>query len=92
MVRSILVCLMRKMNAFVDVTCRLPKKKRDTVQVTFKKKVSGIRLEVPGKAIRLNDMGMPTCRIPARMVDLWPATFFIDVPCILVQLGKGTDV
>ena len=91
MVRSILVRLMRKMNAFVDVTCRLPKKKRDTIQVTFKK-VSGIRLEVPGKAVRLIDMGMRTCRIPARIVDLWPTTFLIDVPCILVQLGKGTDV
>lgn len=56
------------------------------------KKVSGIRLEVPGKAVRLNDMGMRTCRIPARIVDLWPATFLIDVPSILVQLGKGTDV
>lgn len=55
-----------------------------------KKRVSAIRPEVPGKAVGLN--GMPTCRIPARMVDLRPATFLIDVLCILVQLRKGTDV
>lgn len=38
MVRGIKACMMRKMNAFVDVTCRLPKENRDTVQVTFEKK------------------------------------------------------
>lgn len=52
MMSSIEACMMWKMNASVDVTCRLPKKNRDTVQVALKKqKVNGIRLEVPRKAV-----------------------------------------
>ena len=79
-------------NALIESTPRLPNEYRDAVQITWIPPVSESASEVLTRAVGLKRRRTPTCRIPARSVDLRPSAFRIDVHGVVVQLGKGTDV